>query len=96
MKKIIYIIALLLTASVALVAQSPKGKTGTFALTNANIETVTKGVITNGTIIISIIHNWGKKIDRLDECEIFANEIDSRIVGGIEPDEEVGIRWLLG
>jgi len=53
MKKIVYIIALLLTISVALVAQSPKGKTGTFALTNANIETVTKGVITNGTIIIS-------------------------------------------
>nr|HPH47370.1 amidohydrolase [Chryseolinea sp.] len=33
-------------------AQSPKAKSGTFALTHANIETVTKGVITNGTIII--------------------------------------------
>ncbi len=33
-------------------AQNPKGKSGTFALTNASIETVTKGVITNGTIII--------------------------------------------
>jgi imidazolonepropionase-like amidohydrolase len=34
-------------------AQSPKGKYGTFALTNASIETVTKGVIQNGTVVIS-------------------------------------------
>jgi imidazolonepropionase-like amidohydrolase len=34
-------------------AQSPKGKFGTFALTNASIETVTKGVIQNGTVVIS-------------------------------------------
>jgi imidazolonepropionase-like amidohydrolase len=34
-------------------AQSPKGKYGTFALTNATIETVTKGTIANGTVIIS-------------------------------------------
>jgi imidazolonepropionase-like amidohydrolase len=37
----------------ALQAQNPKGKYGTFALTNASIETVTNGVITNGTVIIS-------------------------------------------
>lgn len=34
-------------------AQMPKGKYGTFALTNGSIETVTKGIITNGTVIIS-------------------------------------------
>jgi imidazolonepropionase-like amidohydrolase len=34
-------------------AQSPKAKTGVFALTNASIQTVTNGVITNGTLIIS-------------------------------------------
>ena len=34
-------------------AQSPKAKTGVFALTNASIQTVTNGVITNGTVIIS-------------------------------------------
>lgn len=33
-------------------AQSPKGKTGTFALTNATIETITKGTIANGTVIL--------------------------------------------
>lgn len=33
-------------------AQSKKARSGTFALTNANIETVTKGVIQNGTVII--------------------------------------------
>jgi imidazolonepropionase-like amidohydrolase len=33
-------------------AQNPKAKTGTFALTGATIETVTKGTITNGTIIL--------------------------------------------
>lgn len=34
-------------------AQSPKGKTGVFALTNATIETVTKGTIANGTVVIA-------------------------------------------
>lgn len=34
-------------------AQSLKGKYGTYALTNATIETVTKGTIANGTVIIS-------------------------------------------
>ena len=34
-------------------AQSPKAKNGTFALTNATIETITKGVIANGTVVIS-------------------------------------------
>jgi len=53
MRKLIYIIGCVLFSSASLLAQSPKGKTGTFALTNANIETVTKGVITNGTVIIS-------------------------------------------
>jgi imidazolonepropionase-like amidohydrolase len=34
-------------------AQSPKGEYGAFALTNATIETVTKGTIQNGTVIVS-------------------------------------------
>lgn len=34
-------------------AQSPKGKAGTFALTNATVETITKGTIANGTVIIA-------------------------------------------
>ncbi len=34
-------------------AQSPKAKKGTFALTGATIETVTKGTIRNGTVVIS-------------------------------------------
>jgi imidazolonepropionase-like amidohydrolase len=34
-------------------AQNPKAKFGSFALTNATIQTVTKGTITNGTIVIS-------------------------------------------
>lgn len=48
------LILLLLIACVCFTvqAQSPKAKYGTFALTNANIETVTKGVINNGTLII--------------------------------------------
>ena len=52
MKKIIYLI-LFVCAGVAAKAQSPKGKYGTFVLTNATIETVTKGTINNGTVIIS-------------------------------------------
>jgi imidazolonepropionase-like amidohydrolase len=34
-------------------AQNPKAKYGMFALTNASIETVTNGVINNGTVIIN-------------------------------------------
>jgi imidazolonepropionase-like amidohydrolase len=53
MRTIKNILSLALTACVLLAnAQSPKAKNGTFALTNASIETVTKGVITNGTVII--------------------------------------------
>ncbi len=33
-------------------AQNPKAKSGTFALINANIETVTKGTIKGGTVVI--------------------------------------------
>ena len=47
----------LVTAIVCIVvlrveAQSPKGKYGNVALTNATIETVTKGAIQNGTVLI--------------------------------------------
>lgn len=34
-------------------AQNPKAKYGTFALTNATVETVTRGTITNATVLIS-------------------------------------------
>src|SRR5882672_7818348 len=34
-------------------AQNPKAKYGTFALTNATVETVTKGTIKNATVVIS-------------------------------------------
>src|SRR5690348_3183376 len=40
-------------SAIAAFGQSPKAKTGTFALTNANIQTVTNGVITNGTVVLS-------------------------------------------
>ncbi len=57
MKKIQTIYGILVAAICVAVlgaqAQSPKGKYGTFALTNATIETVTKGTIANGTVIIS-------------------------------------------
>lgn len=45
--------ALVVLLSINLQAQNPKGKFGTFALTHASIETVTKGVITDGTVVIS-------------------------------------------
>jgi imidazolonepropionase-like amidohydrolase len=50
--KYITCLVMLMVYGISLQAQSPKGKYGTFALTNASIETVTKGVITNGTVII--------------------------------------------
>ncbi|MBL7863421.1 MAG: amidohydrolase family protein [Cyclobacteriaceae bacterium] len=57
MKKIqlIYgvIVAAFCLATMNLSAQSPKGKTGVFALTNATVETITKGTIANGTVVIT-------------------------------------------
>lgn len=53
MKKLFVIYCLICITIVSVSAQSPKGTYGTFALTNANIETVTKGVINNGTVVIS-------------------------------------------
>lgn len=58
MKRKIYLyrsilVILFCAATSGLWAQSPKAVFGTFALTNATIETVTKGVIQNGTVIIS-------------------------------------------
>lgn len=57
MKKI-QLISGLLTALACVVAfhidaQNPKAKYGTFALTNATVETVTKGTIRNATVVIS-------------------------------------------
>ena len=47
------LVILICAATSGLWAQSPKAVFGTFALTNATIETVTKGVIQNGTVIIT-------------------------------------------
>jgi imidazolonepropionase-like amidohydrolase len=54
MRTPLYMISLLLVLVffTGVQAQNPKARTGTFALTNATIETVTKGVINNGTVII--------------------------------------------
>jgi imidazolonepropionase-like amidohydrolase len=52
MKSNYILVLLILCVCFRLQAQSPKAKYGTFALTNANIETITKGVINNGTVII--------------------------------------------
>jgi imidazolonepropionase-like amidohydrolase len=48
-----FLIALICLVVIRLEAQSPKGKYGNFALTNATIETITKGSIANGTVLIS-------------------------------------------
>ena len=57
MKKIQLLTGLFTVLMCALVfhidAQNPKGKYGSFALTNATIETITKGTITNGTVLIN-------------------------------------------
>jgi hypothetical protein len=47
------IVAFICLFVIRLEAQSPKGKYGNFALTNATIETITKGSIANGTVLIS-------------------------------------------
>ena len=53
MKILTGIVTLLALTAIAVNAQSPKAKYGTFALTNATIETITKGTIANGTVVIS-------------------------------------------
>lgn len=55
MRKLIYIFSVLglVGATLTAVAQSPKATYGTVALTNASIQTVTKGVIQQGTVVIA-------------------------------------------
>jgi imidazolonepropionase-like amidohydrolase len=52
-RKIQYILALAVLMSMTVQAQQPKGKYATFALTHATIQTVTKGIIQDGTVILS-------------------------------------------
>lgn len=57
MKKIIQlgtgiISSLLILVTLVAEAQQEKGRYGTFALTNATVETITKGTIVNGTVIL--------------------------------------------
>lgn len=52
-KKLTILSVLVFTVLTLTYAQSPKGTKGTFALTGATIETVTRGIIQNGTVIIS-------------------------------------------
>ena len=52
MRKLIYISIILLVSGFVSHAQISKATTGTFALTNATIETITKGTIENGSLII--------------------------------------------
>lgn len=51
--KSISLVVVLMAVGLQLNAQVQKAKTGVFALTNANIQTVTNGVINNGTIVLS-------------------------------------------
>ncbi len=52
MKYIKYITLVLLIIPVVLHAQVSPGETGTYALTNARVETITNGVLENATVII--------------------------------------------
>lgn len=52
MKKQYVFLFILFTGSVTAFAQPPRARQGTFALINATVETVTKGTIQNGTVII--------------------------------------------
>lgn len=52
MKKLFSILIILLLSISATFAQKSKGETGTFALTNAKLHTITNGVIERGTIIL--------------------------------------------
>lgn len=47
------VIAVICFIVIQVEAQNPKAKNGTFALTNATIETITNGTVSNGTVVIS-------------------------------------------
>jgi imidazolonepropionase-like amidohydrolase len=52
MKRFVHTIFFIFIGSVFAAGQNPKAKYGTFALTHASIETITKGTIANGTVIV--------------------------------------------
>jgi len=53
MKQVQYFILIFLLIPTALFAQVSPGETGTYALTNARVETITNGVLENATVIIA-------------------------------------------
>jgi imidazolonepropionase-like amidohydrolase len=88
-----YILISLFVLTISAHAQSPKARYGTFALTNANIETITNGVIRSGTVVISKgkIEALGTDIKIPDSAEvidctglwIYPGMIDSGTKAGI-------------
>lgn len=72
MKRIILIFTSILLCFTTLLAQNPKAKKATFALTNARINTITNGVIDNGILIIrdGIIADVGTSVNIPADAEI--------------------------
>ncbi|MDX1629288.1 MAG: amidohydrolase family protein [Fulvivirga sp.] len=90
--KIITIIPLLLL-TVHVQAQMEKGKTGTFALTNATIETVTNGTIEKGTLLIENgkISDLGTNVNVPDNAEVINCEGLTIYPGMIEGGGRLGL-----
>lgn len=88
----IFVAALVLIASTANYAQKAKGKTGTFALTNATIETVTNGTV-KGTLLIQDgkIAEIGSNVTIPDGAEIIDCSNLTVYPGMIEGGAQLGL-----
>lgn len=84
-------LSLLLTITPA--DDDPKAKRGTFALTNARIETVTNGVIENGTVVIvnDVITAIGENIDIPAGAEIIDCGGQTIYPGMIDAGTQLGL-----
>lgn len=76
-----------------LYAQMPKGRAGVFALTNATIETVSRGTIQNGTLIIADgkIYDLGVGVDVPSGAEIIDCSGWTVYPGFIDAGTQIGL-----
>ncbi|UII32430.1 amidohydrolase family protein [Fulvivirga ulvae] len=94
MKNFKYIfLGLILLAAQLAEAQNAKGKTGTFALTNANLVTITNGTISNATLIIADgkISALGKDVTVPEGAEVIDCTGLSVYPGMIEGGSRLGL-----
>src|ERR1051325_9339426 len=50
----------------------------------------------DASIVVRVVDDWSKEVERLHQSEVVAKAVYSRVVGCIEPDNQIGVGRLFG